>query len=159
MSNSNTPDKHPQPSRAQGCKDALRRKEEGCAFFSCALLEQTFSVEMITSIRLSCYITKKLLFLKILSLSLKRRSFPWQLPPETPIPGVSSPSPGSPGQSCPRTDVAVPTGQRCTHHWLITQSAGNWSLGYFLQQPDNRRKANRALCCYQPPLWHEISVR
>lgn len=38
-----------------------------------------------------------------------------------------------PGQTCPLTNMAIPTGQCCSHQWMTTQRAANWSLGYFLQ--------------------------
>jgi len=41
----------------------MPRKEEGCAFFSSALLEQTFSVEMTIAVRLSA-VSQKTAFFK-----------------------------------------------------------------------------------------------
>lgn len=96
VSNSSTLEKHPEPNMAQECPDALHRG--GCAFLSSAWVEQTFSVETEITRLLDFFFiarSQKKGFSLHLTLSLKRRSFPWQLCPETPTPGLSSPSPGS----------------------------------------------------------------
>lgn len=70
----------------------------GCAFLPSVWMGQTFSVETEITRLLGFWFGfffsldhKKMAFFT----SLKRRRFPWQLCPETPIPGLGSPSPGS----------------------------------------------------------------
>lgn len=94
LSNSSMPEKHPEPSRAQECPDTLLRG--GCALFSSALVEQTFSVgtEIARLLGLFFPRSRKNGLFSHLTLSLKRRSLLCQLCPETTIPGLGSPSPG-----------------------------------------------------------------